>query len=357
MSRLLDDEILFTENSKRLAILPVLYKRIWADYKKLQTSSWSREEIDFKTDIAQISNNEVPEAVMYVVEFVLGFFSGADKIVNDNLAENFLRIIKILEAQFFYGQQIQNENVHNETYAFMIDVFYKDHPEKKAAILNAIETMPCVKRLFDWCMKWIKRTPAMERAENPILQQYEEQGADDEVIDDLAFIWCMAKILVAFACVEGIMFSSAFCIIFWIKEMALLPGFTFSNELISTDEGLHRDFACLMFNMIVHKPPNEQIIDIIHESVAFQEEFVKEMLQKPLTNMNADLMNQYVKFTADSLSNALQIDKIYNVTNPFAFMEKISINGQTNFFERRVAEYSLGGFEEDDDDIVLDDEY
>uniref|UniRef100_A0A6C0J6P4 Uncharacterized protein n=1 Tax=viral metagenome TaxID=1070528 RepID=A0A6C0J6P4_9ZZZZ len=358
MNRLLDDEILFRENPTRNSILPIMYKSAWKKYKQLQSSTWTREEIDFKTDISQINNKEVPDNVMNVVYFVLAFFSGADKIVNDNLAENFLRDIKILEVQFFYGQQIQNENVHNETYSFIIDIFYKDNPEKKAKLFNAAQTMPCVRRLFDWCSKWIHITPEMERNTNPILQQYLEEGADDEVIDDLAFIWCKSKKLIAFACVEGILFSSAFCIIFWIKESGLLPGFTFSNELISTDEGLHRDFACEMYSMIEHKLPQEQIDDIIKEAVLFQEEFVNEMLSEPLTGMNKTLMKQYVKYAADSLCKELHIDKLYNVKNPFGFMNNISINGQTNFFERRVGEYSLGGFEEgNDDDIVLDDNY
>jgi ribonucleoside-diphosphate reductase beta chain len=357
MSSFLSSEVLFRDDPMRKSILPIKYKEIWTLYKKLQSSTWTREEIDFKTDLAQIANGEISPEIMKVVSYVLGFFSGADTIVNENLAENFLRIIKIMEALFFYGQQIQNENVHNETYSFMIDIFYKDNPEKKAQIFNAIKTMPCVRKLFDWCNKWIRRTPKKEKEENPILQKYIQQGID---VDELAYIWCTAKILVAFACVEGIMFSAAFCIIFWIKEQGLLPGFTFSNELISTDEGLHRDFACLMYSMIHNKPPEDQIKSIIREAVSFKKEFVDEMLSVPLTGMNKKLMNQYVKYTADSLCTALNYSKIYSVSNPFPFMEKISINGQTNFFERRVGEYSLGGFEDqdsEDNDLELDDDY
>lgn len=359
MVRLIDDERLFKNDPSRKSILPVIYKEVWNRYKNLQAATWTAEEVDFKTDIAQISNGEVSKDVLRIVEYVLGFFSGADNIVNENLAENFLKTIKILEAQFFYGMQIQNENVHNETYSKTIEVYYKDDPDKKDALFNAVSTMPCIKKLFDWCEKWIRRTPEQELEENQILQDYAENGADEELVEDLAYIWCTAKQLIAFACVEGIMFSGAFCIIFWIKELGLLPGLTFSNELISTDEGLHRDFAILMYSMIEHQPPSEQVIDIIKEAVDFQKAFVGEMLIKPLTGMNVDLMTQYVMFAADNLSANLINKKVYNAVNPFPFMDKISFNGVTNFFEKRVGEYSMAGFEADSEnnEIVLNDDY
>lgn len=358
--RLIDDEVLFRDTPDRKSIFPILFPVIWSEYyKKLQGSVWTAEEITFKDDISQIRNGEVSENIMNVVKFVLGFFSGADTIVNENLAENFLREIKIMEAQFFYGQQIQNENVHNETYARTIEAFYRDDKECMNSVFNAINTMPCVKKLFDWSTKWIHRTPEQELNSNPILKLYSEQGADDEVLEDLAKIWCTAKKLVAFGCVEGIMFSAAFCVIFWIKEQGLLPGLTFSNELISRDEGLHRDFACTLYDMIGNKPPVDQMTEIIRDAVLFKKEFVTEMLgNNQLTGLNCGLMNQYVEFVADNLSERFKFGKIYDSTCPFPFMEKISFNGMTNFFERRVGEYGASGFEQGhNEEIVLDEDY
>ena len=356
--RLIDNEPLFKEDADRLAILPIRFPEIWRFYKRLQSNTWTAEEITFKDDISQIKNGDVKEDILNVVEFILGFFSGADKIVNENLAKNFLDTVKIMEAEFFYGQQIQNENVHNETYSVTIDTYYKDDPERKHKILNAVQTMPCIQKLFKWAQKWVHRTAEDELRENAILQDYERDGVGYEELEDLAYIWSKGKLLVAFACVEGILFSAAFCILFWIKEQGILPGLTFSNELISVDEGMHRDFACLLYRMINNKPPAEQIEEIIREAVEFEKEFVKEMLAKNLTGMNAVDMAQYVEFTADSLSKELGYESIYSVKNPFPFMDKISFNGITNFFEKRVAEYSLSGFEEgNDDELDLNDDY
>lgn len=358
MSRLIDDEPLFTQDENRLAILPIKFPEIWRFYKRLQSNTWTAEEITFKDDIAQIKNGEVKKEILDVVEFILGFFSGADKIVNENLAKNFLDTIKVMEAEFFYGQQIQNENVHNETYSITIDTYYKDEPERKHKILNAVQTMPCIKKLFNWAQKWVHRTSDDELRENPILRDYERDGVGYEELEDLAYIWSKAKLLVAFACVEGILFSAAFCILFWIKEQGILPGLTFSNELISVDEGVHRDFACHLYRMINNKPPTEQIEEIIRDAVEFEKEFVKEMLTINLVGMNAVDMTQYVQFTADSLSRELGNEAIYGTKNPFPFMDKISFNGITNFFEKRVAEYSLSGFEDGhDEDIALDEDY
>lgn len=365
IGRLIDDEVLFRPTPGRMSILPILYPEMWTMYKKLQASTWTAEEINFADDISQIVDGlskDNPKSkqfqeIMDIVAHVLGFFSGADKVVNDNLAENFLGIIEILEAKQFYGMQIQNEGVHMETYAKTIEAYYSDKIQRDK-ILNAHKHMKCIKKLFDWAQKWIEHTPEKEQDHNPVLQHYELEGASEEVIEDLATIWCHAKRLVAFACIEGVMFSSAFCIIFWFKEKGLFPGLTFSNELISRDEGLHRDFACLLFRMINHKPPHEQLYDIITEAVDVNKQFVDEMLGTRQVGMNADLMNQYVQYTADSLSRQLNMDLIYNVKNPFSFMEKISINGMTNFFEKRVGEYSMAGFEEGgESDIELDDNY
>ena len=339
-------ESLFTQDETRKTIRPVLHADMWAFYKKLQASTWTAEEINYHTDISDILTGNVTPEVMSIVKYVLGFFSGADTIVNENLALNFMNKIKVLEAQIFYGLQIANENVHAETYAVLIDVLIADKKEKEF-VLNAVTTMPCVTRLYEFSHKWIKRDITDEQLQNPYLND----------MDD-AYVWCEAKRLVAFACVEGIMFSSAFAIIFWIKEKGILPGLTFSNELISRDEGIHRDFACLMFSKIKNKPPVNQLIEIITDAVNFQDEFVEEMLSVRQTGMNKDDMKQYVRFVADNLCQALNINAIYNATNPFSFMEKISFNGITNFFEKRVGEYSLSGFEDGADEfIILDSTY
>jgi ribonucleoside-diphosphate reductase beta chain len=336
-----DYEILFTEDTNRKTIRPVLHQDMWSLYKKMQGCTWTAEEISYQTDIADIVAGKVTPQVMEIVKYVLGFFSGADTIVNENLALNFINKIKVLEAQIFYGLQIANENVHAETYAVLIDVLISDKKEKEH-VLNAITTMPCVAKLYSWVQKWIKRDYTVETALN----------------DDVKQIWCEAKRLVAFACVEGIMFSSAFAIIFWIKEKGILPGLTFSNELISRDEGLHRDFACLMFSKIKNKPPVDSLNEIIVDAVNFQDDFINEMLAVRQTGMNKDDMKQYVRFVADNLCQALNISPIYNAKNPFSFMEKISFNGVTNFFEKRVGEYSLSGFEDGaEDNIVLGNEY
>jgi ribonucleotide reductase beta subunit family protein with ferritin-like domain len=354
---LINDEILFTEDPTRKTIRPVLYPAMWSSYKKMQGSTWTAEEINYQSDITDLNTGRVSDEVMHIVKYVLGFFSGADTIVNENLALNFINKVKILEAQIFYGLQIANENVHAETYAVLIDVLISDKKEKER-VLNAISTMPCVGKLYSWVQRWIHCTAEQEQTNNVMLQDYMTQGASDEVVDDLAYIWCEAKRLVAFACVEGIMFSSAFAIIFWIKEKSILPGLTFSNELISRDEGIHRDFACLLYSNIRHKPPTDQVTEIISDAVAFQDEFIEEMLAVRQTGMNKEDMKEYVRFVADNLCSALNVPVIYKARNPFSFMDKISFNGVTNFFEKRVGEYSLSGFEEGaDDKIVLGGDY
>jgi ribonucleotide reductase beta subunit family protein with ferritin-like domain len=337
----------------RNSLLPIQYPEAWRMAKQLRSSTWPFEEIKLQDDIAQVNNRQIKPEIMRVVEFVLGFFSGADQIVNVNLAVNMLTTIKIPEAQCFYNWQIGNETDHVETYSRLVEalVRYPDDPEyetrRRTEVLNAVDHMACVKKLYAWAQRWIHKTTEQEQADNPILQMYEQDGTPEDVLEDLAVIWDLGKRLVAFACVEGIMFSAAFAIIFWIKEQKILPGFTFSNELISRDEGLHRDFACLMYLMIVQKPPQSQVLAIIREVVEeFMDEFIDEMLAKPLTGMSAIAMKQYVRFVADNLTNALGYPSIYKVANPFAFMDKISYNGITNFFEKRVGEYALSGFEQ-----------
>ena len=277
-------------------------------------------------------------------------------IVNENLAENMMRIIDIPEVRCFYGIQIMIENIHNETYSLMIENLIKDKKEKER-LLDSIKTMPGVSKLYNWAQRWIKRTPEDELKDNPILQSYLDEGAPMETVEELATIWCYAKCMVAFACVEGIMFSGMFAIIFWLKERGILPGLTFSNELISRDEGLHRDFACLLYSMFAYKPPNEQILEIVQEAVEYEQELISGCMDR-LRGLNRQDMKRYIEFVADNLLMNLGLPKHYKVTNPFEFMEKISFSGITNFFEKRVGEYGLGGFEEGSHEpIAIDDNY
>ena len=352
-SSLINDEILLCP-SGRLALLPIKFPAAWKYYKKAQGCIWTAEEIKFSEDLADW--DKLDEDTKTVVKTILGFFSGADKIVNDNLAENLMRMIDIPEFNAFYGFQIMMENVHNEVYSLMIENLIKDNDEK-IKLLDAVNTMPGVNKLYKWAQKWIHRTPDDELRENPILHTYLEEGAPDEVVEDLAKIWCFAKIIVAFACVEGIMFSGAFAIIFWLKERGVLPGLTFSNELISRDEGLHRDFASYTYSLIQHKPPSEQILDIVLEAVEFKQELITGCMDR-LRGLNRQDMKRYIEFVGDSLLVTLGHEKHYKVTNPFDFMDKISFSGYSNFFEKRVGEYGVAGFEEGNSDpIELDDDY
>lgn len=353
INSLINDEVLLRPSGRK-SIHPIKFPAIWKMYKNAQGCNWTAEEIKFSNDIADW--NALDSDTKEVVKTVLGFFSGADMIVNENLAENMMNIIDIPEVRSFYGFQIAIENVHGEVYSLMIENLVKDKQEKER-LLNAINTMPGVTKLYNWAQRWIKRTPEDELRENPILQSYLEEGASEEVVEDLAKIWCFAKTLVAFACVEGIMFSGAFAIIYWLKERGILPGLTFSNELISRDEGMHRDFACLLYSMIVHKPPDDQILDIVKEAVEFKQELISGCMNR-LRGMNRADMNRYIEFVADSLLTELNIPKHYKVNCPFEFMTKISFSGITNFFEKRVGEYGISGFEDGNDEpIELDEDY
>jgi ribonucleoside-diphosphate reductase beta chain len=247
----------------------------------------------------------------HFIKHVLAFFAASDGIVNENLAENFLAEVQYTEAKFFYGFQIAIENIHSETYSLLIDTYIKDSAEK-ASLFNAIETLDCVKKKGNWALRWIDKGSFAER-------------------------------LIAFAAVEGIFFSGSFCSIFWLKKRGLMPGLTFSNELISRDEGLHCDFACLLYNNLVNKLSQETVIEIIKDAVDYEKEFVTDAIPVRLIGMNADLMCQYIEFVADRLLVALNCPKVYETANPFDFMEMISLQGKTNFFEKRVAEYQKAG--------------
>ncbi len=304
------EEPLLKENPNRFVLFPIEHDDIWQFYKKAEASFWTAEEIDLSQDLkdwASLNDGET-----HFIKHVLAFFAASDGIVNENLAENMVSEVQYTEAKFFYGFQIAIENIHSETYSLLIDTYVKD-PKEKDGLFNALETIDCVNKKAKWALRWIDEGNFQER-------------------------------LIAFAAVEGIFFSGSFCSIFWLKKRGLMPGLTFSNELISRDEGLHCDFACLLYNNhVVNKLPKETVTEIIRDAVEIEKEFVTDAIPVKLIGMNADLMCQYIEFVADRLLMELNCPKIYNSTNPFDFMEMISLQGKTNFFEKRVGEYQKAG--------------
>jgi ribonucleoside-diphosphate reductase beta chain len=313
------DEPILKENKDRFVLFPIQHKDIWEFYKMAEASFWTAEEIDLSQDMKDWEN--LTDGETHFIKHVLAFFAASDGIVNENLAENFVAEVQYTEAKFFYGFQIAMENVHSETYSLLIDTYVKDNKEK-SGLFNAIDTMDCVKKKADWALRWIDEGNYAER-------------------------------LIAFAAVEGIFFSGSFCSIFWLKKRGLMPGLTFSNELISRDEGLHCDFACLLYNdHLVNQLSKEKVTSIIADAVEIEKEFVTDSLPVKLIGMNADLMCQYIEFVADRLLQELKCDKVYGSSNPFDFMEMISLQGKTNFFEKRVGDYQKAGVmkkEEDSD--------
>lgn len=326
MSTAIDEPIL-KEDSGRFVLFPIKHHDIWEFYKKAEASFWTAEEIDLSHDLKDWAN--MNEGEQHFIKHVLAFFAASDGIVNENLAENFVSEVQYTEAKFFYGFQIAIENIHSETYSLLIDTYVKD-PREKDRLFNAIDTMDCVKKKADWALRWISKGSFQER-------------------------------LIAFAAVEGIFFSGSFCSIFWLKKRGLMPGLSFSNELISRDEGLHCDFACLLYNKhVVNKLSPKTVQEIIADAVAIEKEFVTDALPVKLIGMNAELMCQYIEFVADRLLVELNCPKLYNSTNPFDFMEMISLQGKTNFFEKRVAEYQKAGVMNNDKDspkFSLDEEF
>ncbi len=304
-------EPILAENKDRFVIFPIKHNDIWEYYKKSEASFWTAEEIDLSNDMNDW-NNKLNDNERHFVKHVLAFFAASDGIVNENLAINFLNEVQYPEARFFYGFQVMMENIHSETYSLLIDTYIKD-PVEKDKLLHAVETVPCVGKKADWALTWINNGTFAER-------------------------------LIAFAAVEGIFFSGSFCSIFWLKKRGLMPGLSFSNELISRDEGLHCDFACMLYaDHIQEKLSKERVTQIITDAVTIEKEFVSDAIPVRLIGMNADLMCQYIEFCADRLLLALGCDKFYNAVNPFDFMEMISLQGKTNFFEKRVAEYQKSG--------------
>ena len=305
----MEDELLLRENKDRFVLLPIKYPDIWEMYKKSEASFWTAEEIDLSDDQKHWDNLNSGER--HFISHILAFFSASDGIVNENLAVNFMSEVQLPEARCFYGFQIMMENIHAETYALLIDTYIKD-PEEKDRLFHAIDTVPAVKRKAEWALRWIENGTFAER-------------------------------LVAFAAVEGIFFSGSFCSIFWLKKRGLMPGLTFSNELISRDEGMHCEFACLLYSMLENKLSEEQVHGIIRDAVEIEKEFVTDALPVNLIGMNAKLMQQYIEFVADRWISELGYKKIYHATNPFDFMEMISLQGKTNFFEKRVGDYQKSG--------------
>jgi ribonucleoside-diphosphate reductase beta chain len=304
------NEPILRENPNRFVIFPIQYPRVWEYYKKAEASFWTAEEVDLAHDLNDWA--KLTEDEQFFIKHVLAFFAASDGIVNENLVERFCAEVQIPEARSFYGFQIAMENIHSETYSLLIDTYVKDKAEKMH-LFNALETVPCVRKKADWAMRWITESRRF------------------------------AERLVAFAVVEGIFFSGSFCAIFWLKKRGLMPGLTFSNELISRDEGMHCDFACLLYSMLEKKLTDAELHAIIGEAVVHEKEFVCDALPVSLIGMNAALMSHYIEFCADRLLVALNAPKLYHAKNPFDWMELISLQGKTNFFERRVSEYQKAG--------------
>jgi ribonucleoside-diphosphate reductase beta chain len=304
------EEPLLVEDPLRFVLFPIKHHDIWQMYKKHEASFWTAEEIDLSQDFRDWER--LNDGERHFISHVLAFFAASDGIVNENLAINFLSEVQYAEAKCYYGFQIMMENIHSETYSLLIDSYIKD-PVEKDKMLRAIETVPCVQKKAEWALRWINSENFMER-------------------------------LIAFAAVEGIFFSGSFCSIYWLKKRGLMPGLTFSNELISRDEGLHCDFACLLYtDHIKNKLPQERVLEIITDAVTIEQEFVTDSLPVSLIGMNAKLMKEYIEFVADRLLMSLGLKKHYNTANPFDFMELISLQGKTNFFEKKVGDYQKAG--------------
>ena len=315
------EEPLLQANPNRFVLFPIQHADVWAMYKKAEASFWTAEELDLSkdhTDWATLTDNE-----RHFISHVLAFFAASDGIVNENLAMNFSTQVQWPEARCFYGFQIAIENVHSEVYSLLIDTYIREK-EAKEHLLKAIETVPCVKKKADWAIQWM-----------------ESEDAD------------FASRLMAFACVEGIFFSGAFCAIFWLKERGVMQGLTTSNEFISRDEGMHTDFACLLYSHLKHKLSKTKAHKMIREAVRIEKEFITEALPVSLIGMNAKLMSHYIEFVADRLLVQLGYPKIWNTACPFPFMERISLSSKDNFFEKRVSEYSKAGVGRSRDEMTF----
>jgi ribonucleoside-diphosphate reductase subunit M2 len=303
------NEPLLSEDTSRYVMFPVSDQTIWKLYKKQVDCFWRPEEIDTSKDLTQWDTLTTDE--QFFIKMILAFFAGSDGIVLENLASRFMMDVQLPEARAFYGFQIAMENIHSETYSILIDSYIKDSVEKDK-LFHAIEHFPCIEKKAKWAIKWIQDKRS-----------------------------CFATRLIAFACIEGIFFSGAFCSIYWLKKRGMMPGLTFSNELISRDEALHTEFAIYLFSKLEKKIPKKKIRDIIQEAVSIEKEFITEALPCRLIGMNSELMNQYIEFVADRLLLQLGCEAFYKTSNPFDFMEMISLEQKTNFFESRVSSYAL----------------
>lgn len=322
-----NEEEILRENPNRFTVFPVTYPEIWRHYKQAVSCFWTPEEVDFSKDRehwVKLSNDE-----RYFIENVLAFFASSDGIVMENLAQRFMRDVQIPEARQFYSYQIFIEAVHSETYSLMIDTYVKDNV-KKNKLLNAIQEIPCVKEKAKWAVRWIEN-------------KEEDFGTR----------------LVAFAIIEGVFFSASFCSIYWLKERGLMPGLTFSNELISRDEGQHTDFACLLHSMLKNKPSQEKVSDIMKSAVDIEQRFITDSIPCNLIGMNSKLMKEYIEFVADRLLTQLGYEPIWNSKNPFSFMELISLTGKANFFEVKASNYLKAGVGKtnQENSVIIDDDF
>jgi ribonucleoside-diphosphate reductase subunit M2 len=316
-------EPLLAPDDNRFVMFPIKHNDVWEMYKKQVDCFWRAEEIDLSKDLTNWESLNGDEK--HFISMILAFFAASDGIVLENLASRFMNEVQVSEARAFYGFQIAMENIHSETYSLLIETYIKDKEEKNK-LFNAIEHFPCIKKKSDWAQKWI----------------HDNRSS-------------FATRLVAFACVEGIFFSGAFCSIFWLKKRGLMPGLTFSNELISRDEALHCEFAILLYSKLLKKMDKSRIHELIKEAVEIETEFICEALPCRLIGMNSEMMTQYIKFVADRLCVQLGYKKIYNISNPFDWMEMISLEGKTNFFERKVGEYSLANKQSEDAFVFSED--
>ena len=319
----IQNEPLLTESDERYVMFPIQDDDIWKMYKKQMDCFWRAEEIDLSKDITHW--NKLTQNEQHFIKMILAFFAASDGIVLENLGMRFMSEVQLSEARAFYGFQIMMENIHSESYSLLIDTYIKEK-EEKTKLFKALENFECIKKKGDWAIKWIndKRSSFATR-------------------------------LIAFACVEGIFFSGAFCAIYWLKKRGLMPGLTFSNELISRDEAMHTEFAVLLYNKLKNKTSRKKVYDLIKEAVEIEKEFICEALPCRLIGMNAEKMSQYIEFVADRLVVQLGYNKIYNSSNPFDFMEMISLEGKTNFFEKRVSDYSLSNGDQNLSSLDLDD--
>ena len=313
-------EPILEPNDERFVIFPIKHKDLWEWYKLAEASFWTAEEIDLSSDLNDW-NNKLNDDERYFIKQILAFFAASDGIVNENLAENFVSEVQYAEAKFFYGFQIMMENIHSETYSLLIDTYVKDEKEKNQ-LFNALNNFPAIRKKANWPLKWIDSPSFAER-------------------------------LIAFAAVEGIFFSGSFCAIFWLKKRGLMPGLTFSNELISRDEGVHCDYAIHLHNKhLINKVPKDRIRTILISALNIERQFITESLPVSLIGMNSGLMTQYLEFVTDRLLVELECEKEFNVTNPFDFMDMISLQGKTNFFEKRVSEYQKAGVANNEDNNI-----